>query len=202
MTIIIVVDDNCKGDFMFNYECFKNGFKKIVKLDPMQSLWYSVKKMKMASTNFALVCEKNTIQGFFTGRRYVSLVNSSSYVSPNLTIKDITLDSIYYARPDQDLSTTIKFMKLNGIKSLPIINEKEFLGILDLDEAIEILVEEREHMIMMLEQYITGSPVNSSKKDICNNSRRNEIEELHKQVIGKNDFQKLFVLKDQVSLAK
>lgn len=177
---------------MINYECFKNGHKKLVKIEPVQTLWDAVKKMGIASTNFALVCDKNTIQGFYTQKRHLNLINSNRGISPDLSIKDVALKTIYFAKPNQDLSTTIQFMKNKGIKSLPIMDEEVFLGILDLDEAIDILLDERAHMISMLEQFITGTPFNNSYEKKFGLSWSGYLEQMSKQLINMRDFQKFF----------
>lgn len=181
-----------EGGIMFNYEYFKNGYKKIVKVEPMQSLWESMKKMKMASTNFAVICDKNSVMGFFTNRRYINLLNSNCSLSPGMSVRDLSLNSIYYARPDQDLNSTIKFMKNNGIKSIPIIDEDEFLGILDWNDAVDILIDEREHMIDMLEQYITGSPFHNLTKKNLGIDKVTTLTQLSTQILSLNEFQRLF----------
>lgn len=131
--------------------------KKPIRVDIKQSLWETLKKMRLTKTSFALIYKNDQLKGFYSEKRHCKLLSENKGLSPRNSMENISTEDVYYIKPEQEVELAIRFMQIKELKCMPVFDNGKLLGILDLNHAIEDLIEDRNHLVKLLEQFISGS---------------------------------------------
>jgi CBS domain-containing protein len=104
-----------------------------------------------------LVMEGEQLIGIFTERdlaRRVSLVGKlpeKTYIGEVMTRELITIDA------DQTVNECMALMTEKRIRHLPVMDDGKLVGLISIGDVVKDVVEELEHLVKQLQDYITGS---------------------------------------------
>jgi CBS domain-containing protein len=75
--------------------------------------------------------------------------------SKGTKIKEIMTSRVVYARPEQTVEECMALMTDKRIRHLPVMDGDELLGVISIGDLVKAIIEEQQHVIEQLEQYIS-----------------------------------------------
>lgn len=81
--------------------------------------------------------------GILTDRDIVIEVIAEETPLDSITIEDVMSYKLVTSKEDDDLMTTIKRMRMNGIRRIPIVNQAGgLIGVLSVDDVLDVITEQ------------------------------------------------------------
>ena len=62
---------------------------------------------------------------------------------------------VAYARPEQSVEECMALMTDKHIRHLPVMDGDKMLGVVSIGDLVKVIIEEQQHVIEQLEQYIS-----------------------------------------------
>lgn len=122
---------------------------------PDASVFEAIKLMADKSIGAVLVIENGKLVGIMSERDYarkVILKNRSSRETP---VKDIMTEKLICVSPDHTIDGCMAIMTDKKIRHLPVMEGKKLVGIISIGDVVRSIINDREHTIQQLENYIT-----------------------------------------------
>ena len=122
---------------------------------PEASVYDAIEMMADKEVGALVVIEGESLVGVFTERDYARKVVLQGRSSRETKIKDIMTSRVAYARPGQSVEECMAVMTEKRIRHLPVIEDEKLLGIISIGDLVKSIIEEQQHVIEQLEQYIS-----------------------------------------------
>ena len=124
-------------------------------LDPNASVFDAIAMMADKEVGALVVMEADRLVGVVTERDYARKVVLQGRSSKGTKVKDIMTSRVAYARPDQSVEECMAVMTEKRIRHLPVMDDEKLLGIISIGDLVKAIIEEQQHVIEQLEQYIS-----------------------------------------------
>jgi CBS domain-containing protein len=124
-------------------------------IDPEASVFDAIGMMADKEVGALVVMDADKLVGVVTERDYARKVVLQGRSSKGTKIKDIMTSRVAYARPDQSVEECMAVMTEQRIRHLPVMDGEEVLGIISIGDLVKAIIEEQQHVIAQLEQYIS-----------------------------------------------
>lgn len=124
-------------------------------MDPEASVYDAVAMMADKEVGALVVMEGESLVGVLSERDYARKVDLQGRSSKNTKIKDIMTSRVAYARPEQSVEECMAMMTEKRVRHLPVMDDDKVLGIISIGDLVKAIIEEQQHVIEQLEQYIT-----------------------------------------------
>ena len=124
-------------------------------LDPNASVYDAIAMMADKEVGALVVMEADKLVGVVTERDYARKVVLQGRSSKGTKVKDIMTSRVAYARPDQSVEECMAVMTDKRIRHLPVMDGEKLLGIISIGDLVKAIIEEQQHVIEQLEQYIS-----------------------------------------------
>ena len=124
-------------------------------LDPNASVYDAIAMMADKEVGALVVMEADKLVGVVTERDYARKVVLQGRSSKGTKVKDIMTSRVAYARPDQSVEECMAVMTEKRIRHLPVMDGEKLLGIISIGDLVKAIIEEQQHVIEQLEQYIS-----------------------------------------------
>jgi len=124
-------------------------------LDPNASVFDAIAMMADKEVGALVVMEADRLVGVVTERDYARKVVLQGRSSKGTKVKDIMTSRVAYARPDQSVEECMAVMTEKRIRHLPVMDGEKLLGIISIGDLVKAIIEEQQHVIEQLEQYIS-----------------------------------------------
>ncbi len=122
---------------------------------PEASVYDAIEIMADKEVGALVVMEGESLVGVFTERDYARKIVLQGRSSRDTKIKDIMTSRVAYARPGQSVEECMAVMTEKRIRHLPVIEDEKLLGIISIGDLVKSIIEEQQHVIEQLEQYIS-----------------------------------------------
>ncbi len=129
---------------------------EIWSIDPDASVYDAIAMMADKEVGALVVLEDNSLVGVLSERDYARKVVLQGRSSKDTKIRDIMTSRVAYARPDQSVEDCMAMMTDMRIRHLPVMDGDELIGIISIGDLVKAIIEEQQHVIAQLEQYISG----------------------------------------------
>lgn len=129
--------------------------REVWSVDPEASVFDAIAMMADKEVGALVVMESDKLVGVVTERDYARKVVLQGRSSKGTKIKDIMTSRVAYARPDQSVEECMAVMTEKRIRHLPVMEGEKMLGIISIGDLVKAIIEEQQHVIEQLEQYIT-----------------------------------------------
>lgn len=123
--------------------------------DPEASVYDAVAMMADKEVGALVIKEGDSVVGVLSERDYVRKVELKGRTSRDTRIKDIMTSRVAYARPEQSVEECMAMMTEKRVRHLPVMDGDQVLGIISIGDLVKAIIEEQQHVIEQLEQYIT-----------------------------------------------
>jgi len=87
-------------------------------------------------------------------RDYARKVVLQGRSSRDTKIRDIMTTRVVFARPEQSVEDCMAMMTEKRVRHLPVMDGEKLLGIISIGDLVKSIIEEQQHVIKQLEQYI------------------------------------------------
>jgi CBS domain-containing protein len=124
-------------------------------IDPDASVFDAIAMMADKEVGALLVTEADKLVGVVTERDYARKVVLQGRSSKGTKIKDIMTSRVAYARPEQSVEECMAMMTEKRVRHLPVMDGEKLLGIISIGDLVKAIIEEQQHVIAQLEQYIS-----------------------------------------------
>ena len=125
-------------------------------IGPEASVYDAVAMMADKEVGALLVMEGDSLVGVLSERDYARKVMLQGRSSTDTKIKEIMTSRVAYARPDQSVEDCMGMMTDKRVRHLPVMDGDKVLGIISIGDLVKAIIEEQQHVIKQLEQYISG----------------------------------------------
>ena len=122
---------------------------------PEASVYEAIEMMADKEVGGLVVMEGDSLVGVFTERDYARKVALKGRTSRDTKIKEIMTSHVVYARPTQTVEECMALMTDKRIRHLPVMDGDELLGVISIGDLVKAIIEEQQHVIEQLEQYIS-----------------------------------------------
>lgn len=102
------------------------------------------------------VTENDEVVGIFSERDYARHVALTDNLGLDRLVGDLMVRPVYIVRPDQELEECMNVMTAKKFRHLPVMDEKELIGIVSIGDVVKHLIDEKTMVIGNLHYYIAG----------------------------------------------
>jgi len=124
-------------------------------VDPEDSVYHAIELMADKGVGALVVMEGDSLVGVLSERDYARKVELQGRSSKGTKIKEIMTSRVIYARPEQTVEECMALMTDKRIRHLPVMDGDELLGVISIGDLVKSIIEEQQHVIEQLEQYIS-----------------------------------------------
>ncbi|MEE8285429.1 MAG: CBS domain-containing protein [Gammaproteobacteria bacterium] len=124
-------------------------------IGPEASVYDAIELMADKEVGALVVLEGDSLVGVLSERDYARKVVLQGRSSKGTKIKEIMTSHVVYARPTQTVEECMALMTDKRIRHLPVMDGDELLGVISIGDLVKAIIEEQQHVIEQLEQYIS-----------------------------------------------
>ncbi len=124
-------------------------------IGPEASAYDAIEMMADKEVGALVVTDGDSLVGVFSERDYARKVALQGRSSRDTKIKEIMTTRVAYARPEQTVEECMALMTDKRIRHLPVMDGDKLLGIISIGDLVKAIIEEQQHVIKQLEQYIS-----------------------------------------------
>ena len=124
-------------------------------LGPEDSVYDAIELMADKEVGALVVTDGDSLVGVLSERDYARKVVLQGRSSKGTKIKEIMTSRVAYARPEQTVEECMALMTDKRIRHLPVMDGDELLGVISIGDLVKAIIEEQQHVIEQLEQYIS-----------------------------------------------
>jgi CBS domain-containing protein len=127
-------------------------------VSPDVMVWDAIKLMSEKSVGALLVTQIGTgnLVGIISERDYMRKVALLGRSSKSTEVKDIMTSNPITVTPEETMDACMALMTEKRIRHLPVVDDGKIFGMLSIRDLLESTMEEQQHLILQLEQYIRG----------------------------------------------
>ena len=124
-------------------------------IGPEDSAYDAIEMMADKEVCALVVTDGDSLVGVFSERDYARKVALPGRSSRDTKIKEIMTTRVAYARPEQTVEECMALMTDKRIRHLPVMDGDKLLGVISIGDLVKAIIEEQQHVIEQLEQYIS-----------------------------------------------
>ena len=123
---------------------------------PDDSVFEAVQVMSDRDVGALMVLDGSRVAGIISERDYARKIALEGRASRDTKVADIMTTRVVYALPTQTVDECLALMTDKRIRHLPVMNGDDLVGVLSIGDLVKSKIEEQQHVIEQLEQYIAG----------------------------------------------
>jgi CBS domain-containing protein len=124
-------------------------------IDPEASVFDAMQMMADKEVGALVVMEGDSLVGVVSERDYARKVILQGRSSKDAKVKEIMTSRVAYARPEQSVEECMALMTEKRVRHLPVMDGGKLLGFISIGDLVKVIIEEQQHVIEQLEQYIS-----------------------------------------------
>lgn len=125
-------------------------------ISPDASVYDAIKMMADKEIGALVVKRGGSLVGVLSERDYARKVVLQGRSSMDTKISEIMTSRVAYARPEQSVEECMAMMTDMRVRHLPVMDGEQLLGLISIGDLVKAIIEEQQHTIRQLEQYISG----------------------------------------------
>ncbi len=116
-----------------------------------------LKIMAQKNVGALLVLEEGKLVGIFSERDYARRVALEGKTSKETPVVDLMTREVFCIAPHRTIEECMALMTSKHIRHLPVMEDKELLGIITIGDVVKKVISDKEFTIRELEKFIAGS---------------------------------------------
>ena len=121
---------------------------------PEASVYDAIEMMADKEVGALVVMEGDSLVGVFTERDYARKIALQGRSSRDTKVKEIMTSRVAYVRPGHSVAECMAVMTEKRVRHLPVLDGDKLLGIISIGDLVKAIIEDQQHVIEQLEQYI------------------------------------------------
>jgi CBS domain-containing protein len=130
---------------------------KVWSIAPDDTVLAGLERMAEADVGAMVVLEGRKPVGIFNERRYAREVILKGRSSASTLVREIMQTDFKRVGPDQTVEECMALMTESRQRHLLVMNRGRLLGIVSIGDLVKSIIDEQEHTIAQLVQYVTGA---------------------------------------------
>ena len=123
-------------------------------IGPNASVYDALKQLSDAGIGALLVMDESKLVGILSERDYARKVVLAGKSSKDTLVHEIMTAHVLCVKPETTNEECMALMSQKNIRHLPVVSDKEVIGMLSMRDLVADILEEREFTIKQLENYI------------------------------------------------
>lgn len=138
-------------------DILKNKNSAIHSISPEDSVLDAIRFMTEKNVGGLVVLEQGRLCGIITERDYRSKIVLQGRTSQQTPVKDIMTSKVQCVSPEDNVYQCMALMTENRFRHAPVMENDELVGIVSIGDLVKAVIEQQQHEIDGLRDYITGT---------------------------------------------
>ncbi|MGA9574681.1 MAG: CBS domain-containing protein [Lysobacterales bacterium] len=138
-------------------EILENKGDMVLSVDLSETVFDAISLMAQVNVGAVLVQKGDSIAGIFTERDYLQRIALQSRSSKETRVGDVMTSPVISADPDDSVQQCMETMTTCHCRHLPVVQDGKLLGIVSIGDLVKKMLDEKQHEVEKLSQYITGT---------------------------------------------
>jgi CBS domain-containing protein len=138
-------------------EILENKGAMVLTVDVNETVFDAISLMAQVNVGAVLVQKDETIAGIFTERDYLQKIALKSRSSRETKIGDVMTSPVISAEPTDSVQHCMETMTTCHCRHLPVVEDGKLLGIVSIGDLVKKMLDEKQHEVEKLSEYITGT---------------------------------------------
>ena len=121
---------------------------------PEDFVFDAIQEMAVKNVGALVVLKNGKLVGIISERDYARKVILQDKSSHKTRVRDIMTSHVICGRPDQTIDECMAVMTEKRMRHLPILHEKELVGMITLGDVVKSIIEDQKFEIEELYNYI------------------------------------------------
>ena len=130
---------------------------KVWSMEPDQTVLAALQLMADAEIGALVVLDGRKPVGIFTERHYAREVILKGRSSAEMLVGEVMHTDFIRVSPDQSVEECMAIMTDSRQRHLLVMNRGRLLGLVSIGDLVKSIIDEQEHTIAQLTQYVTGA---------------------------------------------
>ena len=141
---------------MFVSEILKQKGATCWHIGPQSMVYDALQMMAQRNVGALLVMTGEHLEGIVSERDYARKIILLGRSSRDTRVADIMTRELICVTRHTKVAACMNLMTTNRIRHLPVLEEKEVVGLVSIGDVVKHIIAEQEHLIHDYEQYIRG----------------------------------------------
>lgn len=128
----------------------------VFNISPDATVYSALELMASENVGALLVMEGKQVVGIISERDYARKVILEGRSSLDTAVQKIMASKVLYITQDMSVEEGLALMSDKRCRYLPVIEDKELIGMVSIGDLVNAYVAEKDFMINQLEHYILG----------------------------------------------
>ena len=122
-----------------------------------ETVLHAISLMAEVNVGAVLVQKDDIIAGIFTERDYLQRIALKSLSSQTTKVGDVMTSPVISAEPGDSVQQCMETMTTCHCRHLPVVENGTLLGIVSIGDLVKKMLDEKQHEVEKLSEYITGT---------------------------------------------
>jgi len=129
---------------------------QLLQIGPNESVLRALEVMATHQIGALVVIDNGNLVGVISERDYARKVVLMNRLSRDTPVADIMSSPAITVSPDDTVRHCMELMTNKRIRHLPVVKDRQVLGILSIGDLVKAVIEDQSHQIEELQKYIAG----------------------------------------------
>lgn len=125
-------------------------------IEPQATVYRALQIMAEKNVGALLVIDRDRLVGIFSERDYARKIILKGKSSKDTSVSGLMTPEVFYINTNATLEECMALMTAKHIRHLPVLENKQLVGIVTLGDVVQQIIAEQKFTIRELEKYITG----------------------------------------------
>ncbi|MGA2710486.1 MAG: CBS domain-containing protein [Steroidobacteraceae bacterium] len=138
------------------HQLLKAKSAELLQIGPNESVLRALEVMATHQIGALVVIDNGNLVGVISERDYARKVVLMNRLSRDTPVADIMSSPAITVSPDDTVRHCMELMTNKRIRHLPVVKDRQVLGILSIGDLVKAVIEDQSHQIEELQKYIAG----------------------------------------------